>query len=110
MDPAAFESEDLERELADAGLGGGNTMSADRTGIVEDDNPPRSGGGGRGRFVAGVPITKTGLPGTSSSVPPSSGSSYGFGTDGHAGDTVPRGIVEDGRQHTPAYGRHSSKG
>lgn len=116
MDPSAFEAEDIERELTEAGLGIDNANSAAaRAGDVgvTDDMSPSSGGGVA--LVGDVPGLKGGsaVNSATSAIPPSSGSSYGFRTGNihHSGGAaVPRAVAENRRQHTPTYGRHSNKG
>lgn len=121
MDPSAFEAEEIERELADAGLGIENANSSSarpRAVDVSDDVPPRSAGaaalvGGASTGLKGGPAVNS----ATSTIPPSSGSSYGFRTGSsttsshHSSEAaVPRAMAENGRQHTPTYGRHSNKG
>ena len=98
MDPNAFEAEDIERELADAGI-----------------KPEK-------KAAAGF------YPGDGNEKPPSSGSSYGLGPragrgggggdgypvggSGGGGNSMlqPRAMGKDRAHQAPTYGRHSKGG
>lgn len=92
MDPSAFEAEDIERELVDAGVEPEMKTPAEFHSGDRDDSP----GARRGRTGAR----------NDTNVPPSSGSSYGFSASVN-GNTVPRAMEKDLDRQTPTYGRHS---